>query len=204
MTERLKVFAGSMFSGKTERLIWLLTRAEIAGRKTQVFKPIIDNRYGAIKEIQSHSKAKHDAIPLTTAVEILEHIEKDVDIVAIDEAQFWDDDIVPVVSALLEADIEVFVAGLPLDFKGEPFGPMPALIVMADDIERLTAICTYDENGDICGAEATRTQRFIDGKPANYYDPVILVGGKAEGYSARCPSHHVVIDKPHGIVFQSK
>lgn len=193
-----------MFAGKTERLIWLLTRAEIAGRKTQVFKPIIDDRYGAIEEIRSHSNAKHDAVPLTKAIEILEHIEKDVDIVAVDEAQFWDDDIVPVVSALLEADIEVYVAGLPLDFKGEPFGPMPALIVMADEIERLTAICTFDENGDICGAEATRTQRFIDGKPANYYDPVILVGGKDEGYSARCPSHHVVIDKPRGIVFQSK
>lgn len=204
MTERLKVISGSMFSGKTDETINLVTRAEIAGRNVQIFKPIIDNRYGAIKEVRSHSESSHPATPVSSSLEILEKIDSGVEIVAIDEAQFFDEDIVAVVSSLIENDINVIVAGLPLDFKGKPFGKMPKLLALADEITRLTAICTYDVNGEICGEEATRTQRFVDGEPANYNDPVILVGGKEEGYSARCPDHHIVIDKPQGIVFEAK
>jgi thymidine kinase len=201
MTERLTAIAGSMFSGKTEELIRLIGRKEIAKRKVEVFKPIIDNRYGSTHEIVSHSGAKHDATPVGKSQEILDLISEDVDVVAIDEAQFFDEDIVPVIKTILDKNIEVFVAGLPLDFRGEPFGKMPILLAMADAIERLTAVCTVEmENGKNCEEEATRTQRFVDGKPADYSDPVILVGGQKEGYAARCPRHHIVPNKPKKIL----
>ncbi len=195
MVERLTAIPGSMFSGKTEELIRLVTRAEYAGRSVQVFKPIIDDRWGKIKKVSSHSGSEHDAIPVRSSREILERLLPDTQLVAIDEAQFFDEEIVPVIDELLEKDVEVVFAGLPTDFRGEPFGQMPILLAKADEINRLTAICTYSEDGEICGELATRTQRLVNGQPANYTDPIILIGAE-ESYAARCPDHHIVPGKP--------
>lgn len=196
MTERLTGISGSMFSGKTEELIRFITRAEYAGKKIQIFKPAIDKRWGKEDYIKSHSGAQHEAIPLPSAPELFEYLKQDTRMVVIDEVQFFDKKIVGVVERLLEYDIEVVFAGIPLDFRGEPFGQMPVLLAKADKVVRLTAICTHkDSEGGICGAEATRTQRLIDGKPADYGDPVILIGAK-ESYAARCPTHHIVPGRP--------
>jgi thymidine kinase len=196
MTETLKVIPGSMFSGKTDILIKEVRRAEIAGRVVQVFKPTVDNRWGETDKICSRSGAEHEAISVKKSVDILENISPDTDTVAIDEVQFFDQDIVSVVQILLEADIKVIGAGLPLDFRGEPFGSMPILLSLCDDIEKTTAICTEVVNGKKCGAEATRSQRLINGQPANYNDPIVLIGDAEEGYQARCVKHHKVPDKP--------
>jgi len=195
MTERLIGIKGSMFSGKTDELIRLVNREEIAGRIVQVFKPIVDDRWGLTEKIRSHAGSEHDATLVHSSLEILGLLNEDSQIVAIDEIQFFDEHIVDVVSELLDRDIKVMFAGLPEDFRGEPFGPVPLLLSKSDDIVTLTAICTHKENGEICGQEATKTQRFIDGQPANYKDPVILVGAE-ELYAARCPTHHVVPGKP--------
>ena len=195
MTERLTSIAGSMFSGKTEELIKLITRAEIAERRVQVFKPVIDDRWGKVRKISSHSGAEHEATPLSSFKQILENLSPNTNIVAIDEVQFFDEHIVPVVKILLERDIEVIVAGLPLDFRGENFGQMPYLLALSDEIIKTKAICTHRNNGDICGADATRTQRLIDNEPADYNQPIVLIGG-SESYVARCPNHHQVPGKP--------
>lgn len=195
MTERLKVIAGPMFSGKTDELIRLIERQEFAARKVQIFKPVIDNRWGEINKIRSHAGREKDAVPVKKAFDIFSLIKEDTEIVAIDEAQFFDEGIVLVVEKLLEKDIMVLVTGLPLDFKGEPFGPMPVLLAKADDIVKVTAICTHSENGEICGEEATRTQRFVDGNPADYNNPLVVIGAE-EQYQPRCPNHHIVPGKP--------
>lgn len=197
MTERLTVVSGSMFSGKTDELIRLIGRAEHGAKKVQVFKPMVDDRWGAKNTIKSHSGAEHDATPVGSSLDILENLKEKLDVVFVDEIQFFDKQVVDVVEELLNRDIEVVVAGLPLDFRGEEFGEMPALLARADDISRLTAICKCPEDdGDhTCGEEATRTQRFIDGNPSSYYDPVVQIGGK-ESYAARCPDHHYVPDRP--------
>jgi thymidine kinase len=195
MTERLTGITGSMFSGKTAELLRLVERAEFAGRKVQVFKPAIDNRWGKVEKVRSHSGSEHQAIPVRGAEEILEKLDPNTQLVAVDEIQFFGGEIIPVIEGLLENDIEVLFAGLPLDFRGEPFGPVPVLLAKSDSIIKLTAICTYSENGEICGEEATRTQRIVNGEPARYDDPVVLVGAE-EKYAPRCPSHHIVPGKP--------
>ena len=184
-----------MFSGKTAELLRLVERAEFAGRKVQVFKPAIDDRWGKVEKVRSHSGSEHQAVPVRQAREILVKLEPDTQLVAIDEIQFFDQEIIPVIDELLEKDIEVLFAGLPLDFRGEPFGSVPILLAKADGIIKLTAICTYSENGEICGQEATRTQRIVNGQPASYNEPVVVVGAE-EKYAPRCPSHHIVPDKP--------
>jgi thymidine kinase len=205
MTEKLTGIAGSMFSGKTEELLRRVTRAEIAGRNVLVFKPVIDNRWGKKGIVRSHAGSEHTAVEVSSPEEILMFIEGssnvgyDPRMVAIEEIQFMGPEIVPVIQELLEKDIEVCFAGLPLDFRGEPFGQMPTLLALADDIARLTAICTYKDNGEICGADATRTQIFVNGQPANYNDPIILVGAE-EAYAPRCPSHHLVPHKPKFVL----
>jgi len=194
--ERLTGISGNMFSGKTAELIQLIERAEMGEIKVQVFKPIIDKRWGLETKIKSHSGAEHDAIPVNKSSEILERLETDVKIVAIDEAQFFDEEIVDVVDELLHRDIQVIVSGLPLDFRGEEFGPMPRLLARSDSLVRLTAVCKYvKDNGKVCGQDATRTQRIINGKPASYEDPIILIGAE-ESYEARCLNHHDVPGKP--------
>ncbi|HKC04754.1 MAG TPA: thymidine kinase [Patescibacteria group bacterium] len=194
MTERLEVITGCMFAGKTDEMIRLAERQEYAGRKVQLFKPAIDTRWGELSAVKSHGGRKKDATPVKDSQHLLSLVDRDTKIVAIDEAQFLDEGIVGVVSELLDRDIKVLVAGLPLDFRGEPFGSMPVLLAKADNTIKVTAVCTHSENGEICGGEATRTQRFINGQPSNYSDPVIQIG--EEEYAARCPQHHVVPGRP--------
>jgi thymidine kinase len=180
----IEVVCGSMFSGKTDELIRRLVRATIARQKVQVFKPSIDVRYAAEK-VTSHAGSNFDAIPVEKAADILARIGKDTTVVGIDEAQFMDAGIVDVVQALAERGVRVLVAGLDLDFRGEPFGSMPILMSAAERVDKLHAICM------VCGEEASRTQRLVNGKPARYDDPVVIVGA-SELYEARCRLHHEV------------
>ncbi len=180
----LIVIKGCMFAGKTEELIRLIRRAEIAGQKVMVFKPKIDDRYG-IDCISTHDGMQHPAHCIGVSQDILQLIQADVDVVAIDEVQFLDQLIVQVCRALVMDGKRVVVAGLPLDFRGEPFGSMPLLLCEADEIRELTAICT------VCGEDANRTQRLVDGLPADYSEPLIKVDGKGS-YEARCLNHHAV------------
>lgn len=183
-TGSIEVITGSMFCGKTEETIRRLRRATIAKQKVQVFKPRIDIRYSDMK-VTSHAGHNFDAQPIERAADILHHLKPDTTVVAIDEAQFFDDDLIRVSQELADKGIRVLIAGLDTDFRGEPFGPMPVLIAKAEKVDKLHAICV------ICGEEASRTQRLVDGKPANYYDPVVIVGA-AELYEARCRKHHEV------------
>lgn len=184
-----------MFAGKTELLLKEITRAEYAGKKVQVFKPAIDDRWGKQSHIRSHSGGEHEAFAVETSLDILTSLDTDTQVVAIDEIQFFDEQIVDVVVFLLDMDVRVVFAGLSLDFRGEPFGSMPILLALCDELERPTAICNEVVDGHICGAEATRTQRLINGQPANYHDPIVLIGAEQE-YQARCPNHHKIPGKP--------
>jgi thymidine kinase len=180
----IEVICGSMFSGKSEELIRRIKRAEIGRLRVQVFKPRLDTRYGEDR-VSSHSGTHAIALAVVHAREILDITERETDVVAIDEVQFFDWEITDVCEELAERDKRVIVAGLDMDFRGEPFGPMPLLMALAEEVEKLHAICM------VCGAPATRTQRLIDGQPAAYEDPVILVGA-SESYQARCRKHHEV------------
>lgn len=183
-TGSVEVITGSMFSGKTDELIRRLRRATIARQKVQVFKPAVDNRYNNEK-VTSHAGSDFEAIPVKSSADIKNRLEKDTTVVAVDEAQFFDMNIITVVQEMANKDLRVIVAGLDTDFRGEPFGPMPVIIAQADDVDKLHAICME------CGEPATRTQRLVNGKPAHYNDPVVIVGA-AEMYEARCRKHHVV------------
>ncbi len=181
---RIEVICGSMFCGKTEELIRRVRRATIARQNVQVFKPIIDVRYG-IERVTSHDGQKLEAQAIAKPGEIPALLEPKTTVVAVDEAQFFDDTIVPVVEALAARGLRVICAGLDLDFRGEPFGCMPQLLARAEDVTKLHAICM------ICGEPASRTQRLVNGKPARYDDPIIMIGAK-EVYEARCREHHDV------------
>ncbi|NLZ26420.1 MAG: thymidine kinase [Chloroflexi bacterium] len=183
----VEVITGSMFCGKTEELIRRLRRATIAKQKVMVFKPVIDDRY-AFNKVTSHSGADFEAIPINHSSEIYRLITDDVNVVGIDEAQFFDDDIVDVAQTLADKGLRVIVTGLDTDFRGEPFACMPEMIVKADKVDKLEAICMC------CGEPATRTQRLVNGSPANYTDPVVIVGA-AEMYEARCRHCHEVPGK---------
>ena len=183
----IEVVCGSMFSGKTDELIRRLVRATIAKQKVQVFKPAIDIRY-AVEKVTSHAGSDYDAIPIEKAAEIRSRLDADTTVVGIDEAQFFDSDIVQIADELAARDIRVLVAGLDTDFRGEPFGPMPFLMSRAERVDKLHAICM------VCGNEASRTQRLVNGKPARYDDPVVIVGA-SELYEARCRLHHEVPGK---------
>lgn len=180
----IEVIVGPMYSGKSEELIRRLKRAEIAKQKVVVFKPAIDDRY-SVDSVVSHSGFKCKAVHIQHAREILERIEADIQVVGIDEVQFLDDEIIDIVRALADRGLRVIVAGLDMDFRGEPFGPTPTILAIAEFVDKLSAICMS------CGNPATRTQRLIDGKPANYKDKTILVGA-TESYEARCRLHHQV------------
>jgi thymidine kinase len=182
----IELICGSMFSGKTEELIRRLRRAVIARQKVQVFKPIIDNRYG-MEKVASHAGMTFEAVPIKNSQEILSRLETDTTVIAIDEAQFFDQGIVSVVKSLADRDIRVIIAGLDCDFRGEPFGSMPVLLSISEHVDKLQAICM------VCGEPGTRTQRLVNGVPAFYEDPVVIVGA-AEMYEARCRKHHEV---PH-------
>lgn len=180
----VEVICGSMFSGKTEELIRRLKRATIARQKVQVFKPLIDIRYDAEK-VTSHAGIVYDALPVKDSREVLVNLAPETTVVGIDEAQFFDEGIVELVNQLAEKGIRVIVAGLELDFRGEPFGSMPRLLALAEKVDKLQAICM------VCGEPAFRTQRLVDGRPAKFNDPVVIVGA-AEMYEARCRKHHEV------------
>ncbi|MFZ6030319.1 MAG: thymidine kinase [Chloroflexota bacterium] len=180
----IEVITGSMFSGKTDELIRRLRRATIARQKIQVFKPVLDNRY-AVEKVTSHAGNAYEAVPIQHAADLLPRLEEDTTVVAIDEAQFFDVDMVLLIQRLAERGLRVIVAGLDTDFRGEPFGPMPVVMAVAERVDKLHAICM------VCGEEASRTQRLVNGRPARYDDPVVIVGA-AELYEARCRRHHQV------------
>jgi thymidine kinase len=173
-----------MFSGKTEELIRRLRRALIARQKVQVFKPIIDDRYHT-ERVTSHNGLDFEALPVASAAEITGLLAEDTTVVAIDEVQFFDDDLIALCERLADSGMRVICAGLDTDFRGVPFGPIPDLMARAEQVDKLHAICV------VCGEEANRTQRLIDGKPASYDDPVVFVGA-AEVYEARCRQCHQV------------
>jgi thymidine kinase len=181
---RIEVVCGSMFSGKTEELIRRVRRAQIAKMEVQVFKPAIDTRYG-MEKVTSHNGQDFQAVPVANSAEMVNCIAPTTTVVAVDEAQFFDEGLIEVVGVMAMGGIRVICAGLDLDFRGEPFGPIPLLMSLAEDVTKLHAICTQ------CGEEASRTQRLVNGEPARFDDPIIMVGA-SEAYEARCREHHVV------------
>jgi len=183
-TGSLEVICGSMFSGKTDELIRRLRRATIARQKVQVFKPAVDIRY-AVEKVTSHAGSEFGAIPVNQAADILDNLDADTTVVGVDEAQFFDDYILDVVNAMAARGIRVIVAGLDTDFRGEPFGCIPVMMAQAEKVDKLQAICMS------CGEPASRTQRLVNGKPAHFDDPVVIVGA-SELYEARCRKHHEV------------
>lgn len=180
----VEVITGSMFCGKTDELIRRLRRATIARQNVQVFKPVIDNRY-SVEKVISHAGSDFEAVPIEKAEEILARINPETTVVGIDEAQFFDQAVIWIVQRLADRGVRVIVAGLDTDFRGEPFGPMPILMSQAERVDKLHAICM------VCGESASRTQRLVNGKPAHYHDPIVIVGA-AELYEARCREHHKV------------
>jgi thymidine kinase len=184
----LEVICGSMFSGKSEELIRRVRRAAFAKLTVQVFKPKIDNRYSK-ESVVSHNGNSVIAVPVEKSLDILNQVSQDTDVVAIDEVQFFDDDICYVVGQLADRGIRVIAAGLDQDFRAEPFGKMPELLALAENVTKLQAICV------VCGSPASRTQRLINHKPASYNDPIILVGA-SESYEPRCRHCHDVPNTP--------
>ena len=181
----IEVISGVMFSGKSEELIRRVRRAVIAKNKVQVFKSHLDSRYAGIYTVSSHDGAIAEAEPINAAREIMAHLRPDTQVVAVDEAQFLDAGIVEVANALADRGVRVILAGIDSDFRAEPFGAMPALMAAAEIVDKLHAICV------VCGGPATRNQRLVNGKPAPYDSPQIMVGGR-ESYEARCRHCHEV------------
>lgn len=181
----IEVICGVMFSGKSEELIRRVRRAIIARKKVQVFKSHLDERYAGIYRISSHDGRSVEAVPVDTPEQIAHLVRPDTEVVAIDEAQFLDATVVELATSLANRGMRVILAGTDNDFRGEPFGPMPQLLAVAEVVDKLHAICV------ICGNPASRNQRLIAGKPARYDSPTIMVGS-TESYEARCRSCHSV------------
>lgn len=175
---RLEMVCGPMFSGKSEELIRRLKRTMLAKQPTLIFTPQIDDRY-LEGHICSHDGKHLKAIPITSSEEILEHITEETKVIGIDEVQFLSGDTVGIIMGLVAEDKRVICAGLDKDFKAESFGCIPELLALSDDVTKLTAICMK------CGRPANFTQRLIEGKPASYNDPIIMIGA-SESYEARC------------------
>ncbi|MBN2539997.1 MAG: thymidine kinase [Bacilli bacterium] len=184
----IEVITGPMFAGKTEELIRRIKRLQYANRNIVVFKPTIDNRY-AEDEVVSHNNSRTRSISISKADEMMQYIRPDTDVVAVDEIQFLGEEAVDICEYLADQGKRVIVSGLDRDFRGEPFSFMPKLLALAEYVTKLSAICVK------CHTPATRTQRIIDGKPAKYDDPIILVGAK-DSYEARCRDCHDVPGKP--------
>ena len=192
----IEVICGCMFAGKTEELLRRINVLSYARKNILVFKPKIDDRYSTT-EIASHAGSKVPCIVISEAKEILNHVNYDTDVVAIDEVQFFDEDVVDICEYLADSGLRVMVAGLDKDFRGEPFGVLPDLLTRAEFVTKLTAVCAK------CGAPATRTQRIINGKPASFNDPIVLVGAK-EAYEPRCRHCHEIVEKPIKFENQKK
>jgi thymidine kinase len=184
----LTVICGSMFSGKTEELIRLVRRAMHARKRVQVFKSSLETRCETTM-ISTHDGTTFTAHSTCNSAELERLLEPDVQVVGIEEVQFFDEGIVPLVLKLADQGVHVIVAGLDQDFRGQPFSFMPQLMALADDVMKLHAICK------VCGAEASRTQRLVDGRPASWDEPIILIGAE-ESYEARCRRCHVVRKAP--------
>ncbi|MEC1369017.1 thymidine kinase [Bacillus velezensis] len=183
----LELICGSMFSGKSEELIRRVKRATYAKQEVKVFKPAIDNRYSE-EAVVSHNGTSMTSHVISSSAEIWDHISESTDVIAVDEVQFFGESIIGDLSLLADKGYRVIAAGLDMDFRGEPFGVVPNLMAVAESVTKLQAVCS------VCGSPASRTQRLIDGKPASYDDPVILVGA-SESYEARCRHHHEVPKK---------
>jgi thymidine kinase len=181
----IEVVCGVMFSGKSEELIRRVRRALIAKKRVQVFKSHLDERYSGLYHVSSHDGRTVQAMPVDSPEQIARALLPDTQVVAIDEAQFLPIGIVDLATALATSGRRVILAGTDTDFRGEPFGPMPQLLAVAEQVDKLHAICV------VCGNPASRNQRLIDGRPARYDSPVIMVGS-AESYEARCRSCHSV------------
>lgn len=181
----IEVITGVMFSGKSEEMIRRVRRAVIARKPAQVFKSHLDTRYVGLYSVSTHDGATVEAEPINSAAEIPQRLRPDTQVVAVDEAQFLDDGIVTVATELADRGIRVILAGTDMDFRGEPFGVMPHLLAIAEVVVKLHAICV------VCGDLACRNQRLVDGVPAHYNSPTIMVGGR-ESYEARCRGCHEV------------
>ena len=184
----IEVICGPMFAGKTEELLRRVRRLEYAKKNIVVFKPMMDSRYSE-NEVVSHNNSRTKSVNISYARQIFDHIDKETQVVAIDEVQFLDEEAVGICEFLASRGVRVMVSGLDKDFRGEPFSFMPKLLAIAEYVTKLTAICVN------CGIPATRTQRIVDGKPAKYNDPIVLIGAQ-ESYEARCRSCHKVYRKP--------
>lgn len=184
----LEIICGSMFSGKSEELIRRVRRATFAKQEVKVFKPVIDNRYSE-ESVVSHNGTAIICKPISGSEEIFEFITEKTDVIAVDEVQFFDDNIADVLTLLANQGYRVIAAGLDQDFRGEPFSIVPKLMSLAESVTKLQAVCS------VCGSPASRTQRLINGQPASYDDPIILVGA-SESYEPRCRHHHEVPGVP--------
>ncbi len=185
---QITVICGSMFAGKSEELIRLVRRAMFAKQRVQVFKHQLDERYEQAM-VATHMGVTHAATPVASVSELRDRIDPDARVVVIEEAQFFDQSLPDLAVELADRGIHVIVAGLDQDFRREPFGPISRLLSLADEIVKLRAICV------VCGEPASHTQRIIDGKPAAWSDPVILIGA-TETYEARCRKCHRITGKP--------
>ena len=181
----IECICGSMFSGKSEELLRRIKRGVIAKQKVLLFKPSIDNRYDE-NRVSTHNGNSYDSISIEKSSDILNFV-KDTkyDIIGIDEIQFFDNDIVKIINKLADDGIRVIVAGLDIDFKAEPFHPMPEIMAISEMVTKLHAVCNK------CGKEASRSQRLINGKPAKYDDPIVVIGA-SESYEARCRHCHKI------------
>ncbi len=193
MKGKLEVICGSMFSGKTEELIRRMRRAQFAQLKTQVFKHSLDNRL-TTENLHSHSGDKISAIAIDTAASLKDLVLPDAQIIGIDEVQFFSIELINVIQGLLEQGKQIITAGLDLDFRGVPFGCMPPLMAIADNVTKLKAVCIA------CGNDAHFTQRLVNDKPAKFTDPIILIGAQ-ECYQARCRTCYEIDQRPKGFYF---
>ena len=184
----IEVICGPMFAGKTEELLRRVKRLEYAKKNIVVFKPLMDNRFSD-NEVVSHNNNRTKSVNISYARQIFDYIDTKTQVVAIDEIQFLDEEAIGICEHLASLGIRVIVSGLDKDFRGEPFSFMPKLLALAEYVTKLTAICV------VCGVPATRTQRIVNGKPAKYNDPIVLIGAE-ESYEARCRSCHKVYRKP--------
>jgi thymidine kinase len=184
----LIVITGSMFAGKSEELIRQVRRALYARKKVQVFKSALDNRWDSAA-IATHNGVRFEAIPVSSSGDLERLVEPDTEVVAIEEIQFFDEGIVALCDRWANEGRTVIAAGLDQDFRGQPFGFMPILLALADEVIKLRAICAR------CGQPASKTQRLVDGRPASWDEPTILIGA-AERYEARCRRCHKVLHAP--------
>lgn len=183
----IEVIVGSMFSGKTEELIRRLRRAEFARLPIQVFKPVIDDRY-SMTDVTSHNKTSINSLPIKNAEDIWDHLQPQTKVVGIDEGQFFDEGLVQVAQDLANRGLRVIIAGLDTDWQAKPFGPMPTLMAVAENVSKQHAVCV------VCGNNASRTQRTAGGAGQ------VQVGAH-DAYEARCREHFKPeVDTPHSLV----